>query len=409
MYHCSELGPIREVNIDESSFNMDLWLLDRAKSHPHVFKLLPININGINDPGAWVHYPYDDQLQIWVNSSHPEGLEFFSQYKIRRRETLMSSALTVQEKSTVLKLLSGNMKAVASVAPKHLTPERLMRIAYQAIVKTPKLATCSQLSLVNAVIEAAQLGLEISGPLGQASIVPFGNEANLIVEYKGKIALAYNSGMVESFQAHPVYQKDVWDYQYGINPYLKHRPYDGDDDRGSLIAAYAVTKFKNGGYDFEVVNKKAAMRAKQASKAKNSDDSPWNQPENEWTMWVKTAVHQLSKRIPQSPELQRANMLDDRAERGEKQDIGHIIDIELSEMPQGLGGEADKTESVTRSTATSDDPAMANLKIAQEEFPDFYEKAIDELGLVGKENITPADAKDICTKINETMDREAAG
>jgi hypothetical protein len=85
----------------------------------------------------------------------------------------------------------------------------------------------------------------------------------------------------------------------------------------------------------------------------------------------------------------------------------HVGDdiTDLADMGEAMQEENEQGDQ--RLAPPSDDPAMANLKIAQEEFPEFYEKAIDELGLVGKEDITPDEAKDICTKINEIMDREA--
>jgi len=402
----TELLPIRDLKIDEVDFQMSLWLIDQARQFPQAFKLLPVGSETPTEPGTWVAYPYDDKLQIVINSSHNEGIEFFKQYKLKQREADMSRALTVQEKKTVLQLLSANMKAVAAVVPKHLTPERLMRVAFQAIVKTPKLAQCTQLSLVNAIIEASQLGLEISGPLGQASLIPFKDEAVLIVEYKGKIALAHNSGQIKSFSAHPVYEKDVWDYEYGLNPYLKHRPYDEEDDRGDLVAAYAVVQYKNGGVDFEVVNRKMAMRSKAASKAGKKEDSPWNQPANEWTMWVKTAVHQLAKRIPQSPELQRANTLDDQAESG--QDLNHIIDIELQDLPKTMGVDDAKTQAKLQQSPpkaeTGDEKIMANLRVGREEFPGEYNEACKHLKLNPADDHSPIDATAIMQSMNSLMD-----
>lgn len=242
----------------------------------------------------------------------------------------MTKELTVHQQSTIQGLLAKNIKAIKSVLPRHLTPERMCRIAYMAIARTPKLAECSQHSLLNAILEASMLGLEIGGPLGLAHLIPFKGEAQLIIGYQGFMDMAYRSARITNFSAHPVYEDDTFEYAYGLNPKLYHVP-SQNDDPGALMYAYAVAQFKNGGFDFEVVDKRIAMAAKSRSAAKNKQDSPWN-TQDEWTMWVKTAIRRLAKRLPQSPELQAMANLDDRAEAGVSQEI-NIIDVPVQELP----------------------------------------------------------------------------
>jgi len=422
--HNNILLPIREAP-DTSQEDMCVWFLEHGPRYPQAFRMLPAGCPAPNENGTWVSYPFDENLCMWVNVSHDEGLVFLNQYKIMQKEAKMSKELTVQEKQSVLNLLKNNMRAVASVVPKHLTPERLMRLTYQAIVRMPQLAQCSQISLINAVIEAAQLGLEVSGPLGQASIIPFKHgstyEAVLIVEYRGKIALAYNSGKVKSFSSHPVYEKDSFEYAYGTDPYLRHRPHMGND-KGPLVAAYAVVQYLNGGMDFEICDWQMAMRAKAASPARNKDDSPWNQPANEWTMWVKTAIHQLSKRIPLSPELQRANDLEEQAEKRGKQDIDYVIDAELENLPPAIGADKQLPEGKGKSNSPKEKQAQSrkmtpgnkaepvssdverdinNLRVAAEQFPKEFERALFELGL---DDVIPERAGEIYKKLSSIID-----
>ncbi|WP_270229563.1 hypothetical protein, partial [Desulfovibrio legallii] len=62
--------------------------------------------------------------------------------------------------SSVAQLLAANMKAIQSCLPKHMTPERMCRIAVQTISKSSQLQRCSPQSLVAAIVEASSLGLE---------------------------------------------------------------------------------------------------------------------------------------------------------------------------------------------------------------------------------------------------------
>jgi len=224
-------------------------------------------------------------------------------------------------KDPIIQLLTANKKAIESVLPKHLTPERVLRLCYQAITTTPKLRQCTQQSLLNCIIELSKRGLELGYT---AHILPFKQTATFIADYKGLIELAHRSGMIQAFRFKPVYEKDKFEYEEGTNYSIQHKPCR-EKDRGKLIAAYAIVYFKHGGYDFEVVEQADIDVIKSQAPGAKSQDSPWN-TENEWTMWCKSAVRRLAKRIPQSPDLQRVAYLDELAESGVKQSFDFEIE-----------------------------------------------------------------------------------
>ena len=240
---------------------------------------------------------------------------------------------SIEKKDPVYDMLTKYQQAIKSVLPSHLKPERMLRVAHTMIYRVPKLKECTPVSLINAVIDISMKGLEIGST---AHIIPFKREATVIYDYKGLIELAHRSGQINSFPFKAVYQNDFFDVMEGTDRWIKHQP--AKSDRGSLIAAYAVANFKHGGFDFEVVYPVDIEAIKKRAPGANYSDSPWNQLDLEWTMWCKTAVRRLAKRIPQSPELQSAVQLEDRVEAGLSQDIGHIatdaIDVDYKEMPQ---------------------------------------------------------------------------
>ncbi len=49
---------------------------------------------------------------------------------------------------------------IKKALPQVITPERFSRMALSALNTTPKLAECSQMSFLGALMNAAQLGLE---------------------------------------------------------------------------------------------------------------------------------------------------------------------------------------------------------------------------------------------------------
>jgi hypothetical protein len=138
-----------------------------------------------------------------------------------------------------------------------------------------------------------------------------------MVQYQGKIALAYRSPQVSHFSGHAVFEKDKFEYKYGTSPSLNHEPYSGKDGRGELIAAYAIICYKDGGQDFEVIHYEDAMNAKKRSPSKDKRDSPWNSKMDEPAMWIKTAVHRLAKRAPQCPDLHLAAQFETAQSIGE--------------------------------------------------------------------------------------------
>ena len=115
-------------------------------------------------------------------------------------EDVKGSLLMKVEKVSPVKLsknmsISDMIKAlepeIKRALPSVITPERFTRMALSAINNTPKLAECTQMSFLAALMNAAQLGLEPNTPLGQAYLIPFQNkgvlECQFQLGYKGLI------------------------------------------------------------------------------------------------------------------------------------------------------------------------------------------------------------------------------
>lgn len=191
--------------------------------------------------------------------------------------------------------------------PSVITPERFTRMALSAINNTPKLAECTQMSFLAALMNAAQLGLEPNTPLGQAYLIPYQNKGTLECQfqlgYKGLINLAYRNEQLQTIQAQCVYSHDVFAYEIGLDATLVHKP--TLEDRGELIAVYALFKLCNGGYGFEVMSKHDIdAHAQKYSKAVSSAYSPWNTAYNEMAM--KTVVKKLLRFAPLKSDFLRA-------------------------------------------------------------------------------------------------------
>ena len=148
-------------------------------------------------------------------------------------------------------------------------------------------------------MQAAQLGLEPNTPVGQAYLIPYKNkgiqECQFQLGYKGLIDLAYRSGEIKDIQAHEVYENDAFEYEFGLEPKLKHIP--ATHDRGEIIMYYAIFHMVNGGYGFEVMSKEDIINhAKKTSQSYDSSYSPWAKYFDE--MAKKTVIKKCLKYAP---------------------------------------------------------------------------------------------------------------
>lgn len=248
----------------------------------------------------------------------------------------MSKEMTIQG------LLVNYKNQIALALPKHMNAERMSRIALTIIRKNPKLTECNPISLFGAIIQASQLGLEVGI---HAHLVPFYNnktkqsEVQMIPDYRGLMHLARNSGDITSFQAAVVYEGDLFDYQFGTESFLHHKP--SRSSRGEIIGAYAVAKFKAGDSQFDFMTKSEIDAIRDRSKSK--DHGPW--VTDYVPMAMKTVTKRLCKYLPVSVELQKAVTLDEVNDTGESQGNMEILDAEFSspvagkpdvEMPEAI-------------------------------------------------------------------------
>lgn len=210
--------------------------------------------------------------------------------------------------------LQQQFKAIQSLVPKHMTPERLCRIGLNAISRNPKLMECTPETIVGSVVNCASLGLE-PNLLGHAYIVPFYNnktkkmEAQFQMGYKGALDLIRRTGQVSTISAHEVYEGDKFDYAYGLDDKLIHVPC-GEDDESKITHFYAAYKLKDGGTGFVVMSRQQMDKHKDTfTKSKNKDGKvfgPW--ADHYVSMALKTVILKLIKYMPISIEQQESQI-----------------------------------------------------------------------------------------------------
>ena len=235
-------------------------------------------------------------------------------------------------KLSIYQAINKSVDELGKALPKFMDAERLCRIALTTIRNNPKLAECTQASVLGAIFQCAQLGLEPNVE-GQAYIIPYTNskkvgsewikqkEAQFQIGYKGYIELFYRHGSAISIDMHTVYENDVFEYNYGTNKHLNHCPKLGD--RGKPIGYYAIAILANGGSIFKVMSRQECIEHGKKH-SKNFENSPWKTDTD--AMCKKTVLIQLAKLLPKSIELQKALAMDNTTKSQIEADMFSVPD-----------------------------------------------------------------------------------
>ena len=268
---------------------------------------------------------------------------------LRQQSVATRPLADMKPKEQIAYLLQQKKGELAKMLPKTLSIERLLKVAQIAATTTPALAKCDVPSLVGAIGQCAQMGLEPNTVLGHAYLVPFntkrkdanGNErwvnsVQVIIGYKGLIDLARRSGQIVSIAAHEVCENDHFELVYGLDEKLNHTPAMGA--RGHVIGFYAVAKLKDGGYSFEFMSVHQVEEIMVGTQSKGKY-GPWK--EHFVEMGRKTVIRRLAKYLPLSIEFQTAVALDNQAEAGKDQKLdtidGDFMVVQDDDAPQHAG------------------------------------------------------------------------
>jgi recombination protein RecT len=239
--------------------------------------------------------------------------------------------------SEVQKLLVKNQRAIKSVLPRHITPERISRVALGSLRKNQKLQQCDAQSIMQCILVAATLGLEVDDGTGRCYLVPYKNKSGgmtcqIIIGYRGLLELAYRSGELLSVSVREVYESDQFEIVYGLYEKLEHIP-SGETDPAKITHVYCVIRYKSGGHHIEVMTRSQVEAIRDRSSAGRS--GPW---QTDFAMMArKTVLRRALRYAPISTDVSRAVTVDEASERGEVAtfdlDTGEVFDSKVEEQP----------------------------------------------------------------------------
>lgn len=212
---------------------------------------------------------------------------------------------------------------------------RMLECLYTVCQANPALLKCRPITLFGAVLQSAQLGLELGGPAGQCYLVPFKGSATLLVGYRGFINLAHRSGRVKRISPTVVRAKDHLRVSYGSDRRIEHEPLFTEEGLAApVIAYYTDIELVNGGRDFDVLSLRQAEEHR--DRFALSKNGPWK--DNFDQMALKTTVRSLLKRMPISVHAERAVGVDELGEAVMDNNAAPDVSQNLDELFQAQEG-----------------------------------------------------------------------
>lgn len=290
----------------------------------------------------------------------------------------------------VSSLMSDEFKqSIASVLPRHLTAERMTKIALNAVRKNPKLSLCTKASFTDCMMQLSQWGLEPDGR--RAHLIPFENrragtvECTLILDYKGVAELVLRSGLVSRIHSDVVCENDEFVEDKG--EILHHRP-NRKGDRGKPYAVYCLVVMKDGASQSRVMSVSEINEIRDHSQGYKSavqykKDHPWISFWDE--MAKKTVFKNLSKWLPWSADIREAVDYGDDDERVVEGKVTSRLEMSSSEVTAMLASantpeQEPEPRTEIETTATTEMPVVAGTgpgqKMASGEVPLTHDDAI---------------------------------
>lgn len=151
--------------------------------------------------------------------------------------------------------------------PAGIDQARFIRNVSSQVKMNPSIQQCRPDTIINSIVKATHLGLDI-GVLGSAYIVPYGNQASLVIGYAGLIDLAFRSGTVKNIHSGVVRENDNYERTHD-DFWHKYNAFDSTEVRGPVIGTYCLVDLSNGGRQIETMSRDEIDQIRNASRSGN--------------------------------------------------------------------------------------------------------------------------------------------
>jgi len=250
-----------------------------------------------------------------------------SEVKLQGTAVTPANEKPLKPSEQIKRLMSSRKEDFIQSLPSHISFDKFQRTVMTAVLTDPALLQADRHTLMVSALKAASDGL--LPDKREAAFVIFNtkvkddsgadvwiNAVQYMPMYLGILKKVRQSKELASVVAHVVYEKDEFSYTLGDDENINHTPYMGREDRGSVIAAYAIARLTDGSVIREVMSFQDIEKVRKASKSgsANAKDVEWKKAKEVgeakgiWKEWYpemarKTVFRRLAKWLPQSVEI----------------------------------------------------------------------------------------------------------
>lgn len=265
---------------------------------------------------------------------------------------------------------------IANALPKHISPDRMVRLTMTAFSQSRSLQDCDLHSIFGSVIVAAQLGLEI-GVGGQGYLVPYKGKATFVPGWRGLVDLVSRAGRATVWTG-AAYRGDEFEWALGDRPFVKHRPSGEGDSWRDITHVYAVGRVNGSEHPvIEVWTMDRVIRhLNKFNKVGGKHYALKDDGQNMEMYARKVVLLQVLKYMPQSIEVQKAMDVANAVDAGKPFTIdGDMVVIDDRDDSQATGDQGADGAGDTGLPACSDDefkkntPAWRKLVVEKKKTP----------------------------------------
>ncbi|OHB99883.1 MAG: hypothetical protein A2Z57_11205 [Planctomycetes bacterium RIFCSPHIGHO2_12_39_6] len=249
--------------------------------------------------------------------------------------------------------------------------------AMQHLSKNAYLAGADQNSIIQAVLNIAQVGLTLNPVSKLAYLVPR-RQGQLVVcclepSYQGLVKLLTDTGSVKNIYAYVIFENDIFEQTLGTSTEIIHKP--KLKDKGEIVGVYAVAILNDNRKQIEVMNKEDINEIRDMSESYKA----FEKGNTKSCVWVdfydemarKTVIKRLCKYLPKTDKWDKISTAIDLDNQDYKASQGQMGIIET--LIQTSSWAEDKKEYVLNSI-----PEMT-FKEASETIQDLKESQVDAI------------------------------
>lgn len=219
---------------------------------------------------------------------------------------------------------------MALALPKHLTADRMARLALTAFSSSAALQRCDPKSIAASIMTAGQLGLE-PGVNGAGYLIPYGQTCTFVPGWKGLVDLVSRSGRGTVFTG-VIFRDQDYTFTDGARRDLVIHNETDLDHPDDITHAYAIGWVKDA-----VMPIIELWRVVKIAKHRDNYNKVGNKHYSfrDWEMYCrKVPLLQVLKYMPCSVEVSNAIAISHAAEAGRGAIIEHGIVIDMDDTPE---------------------------------------------------------------------------